>query len=79
MIIWIKEINSQSLQFALRCLETAYVNFYRGYAKFPRFKSKKKKNSFTVPQFAKLENGRFAKHEALLSLAKGQFTRYNCT
>ena len=56
---WLKEVNSQSLQFALRCLDTAYVNFFRGNAKFPRFKSRKKKNSFTVPQFAKLEDGRF--------------------
>ena len=56
---WLKEVNSQSLQFALRCLDTAYVNFFRGNAKFPRFKSKKKKNSFTVSQFAKLKNGRF--------------------
>jgi putative transposase len=55
---WLKEVNSQSLQFALRSLDTAYVNFFRGNAKFPRFKSKKKKNSFTIPQFAKLENGR---------------------
>ena len=57
--VWLKEVNSQSLQFALRCLDTAYVNFFRGNAKFPRFKSRKNKNSFTVPQFAKLEGGRF--------------------
>ncbi len=57
--IWLKEVNSQSLQFALRCLDTAYVNFFKGRAKFPRFKSKKRKNGFTIPQFAKLENGRF--------------------
>lgn len=57
--IWLKEVNSQSLQFALRCLDTAYVNFFRGNAKFPRFKSKKNKNSFTIPQFAKLQDGRF--------------------
>lgn len=56
---WLKEVNSQSLQFALRCLDTAYVNFFRGNAKFPRFKSRKKKNTFTVPQFAKLESDRF--------------------
>jgi len=56
---WLKEVNSQSLQFALRCLDTAYVNFFRGNAKFPQFKSRKKKNSFTVSQFAKLEVGRF--------------------
>ena len=57
--IWLKEVNSQSLQFALRCLDTAFVNFFRGNAKFPRFKSRKKKNTCTVPQFAKLENNRF--------------------
>ena len=57
--IWLKEVNSQSLQFALRCLDTAYVNFFRGNAKFPRFKSKKNKNSFTIPQFAKLQDGKF--------------------
>lgn len=56
---WLKEVNSQSLQFALRCLDVAYVNFFRGNAKFPRFKSRKKKNTFTVPQFAKLKDGRF--------------------
>ena len=40
-------------------MDTAYVNFFRGNAKFPRFKSRKKKNSFTVPQLAKLEDRRF--------------------
>lgn len=54
---WLKEVNSQTLQFALRSLDTAYVNFFRGTAKFPRFKSKKDKNSFTIPQNGKLEDG----------------------
>lgn len=57
--IWLKEVNSQSLQSALKSLEAAYVNFYRGRAKFPRFKSKRKKNSFAIPQYAKLGNGMF--------------------
>ena len=56
---WLKEVNSQSLQFALRCLDTAYVNFFNKQNKFPKFKSRKKKNTFTVPQFAKLNDGRF--------------------
>ena len=56
--IWLKEVNSQTLQFALRCLDTAYVNFFRGNAMFPRFKSKRKKNTFTVPQHTKVINGR---------------------
>lgn len=54
--IWLKEVNSQTLQFALRSLDTAYVNFFRGNAQFPKFKSRKHKNTFTVPQFGKLED-----------------------
>jgi len=56
--IWLREVNSQTLQFALRCLDTAYLNFFRGNGQFPRFKSKKAKNSFTVPQFGQIEDGR---------------------
>ena len=56
--IWLKEVNSQTLQFALRSLDTAYVNFFRGNAMFPKFKSKRKKNTFTVPQHTKVVNDR---------------------
>ena len=55
---WLKEINSQSLQFALRSLETAYTNFFQKRAKFPSFKSKHAKNSFTVPQSIFIADGR---------------------
>ena len=55
---WLKEINSQALQFALRSLDTAYLNFFRAKAKFPEFKSKRHKNSFTVPQHTKLINSK---------------------
>jgi len=55
---WLKEVNSQSLQFALRSLDTAFLNFFRGKAQFPKFKSKKHKNTFTIPQFGKLEDGK---------------------
>ena len=55
---WLSEINSQTLQHALRHLETAYVNFFRGKAKFPVFKSKKAKNSFSVPQNCTISDGR---------------------
>ena len=57
-ISWLKEVNSQTLQFALRSLDTADLNFFRGNAKFPRFKSKKRKNGFTVPQHTKLADGK---------------------
>ena len=55
---WLKDVNSQTLQTTLRFLDTAFVNFFRGNAKFPRFKSRKGKNSFTVPQFVEIENGK---------------------
>ncbi len=55
---WLNEINSQTLQHALRHLETAYVNFFRGNAKFPNFKSKKSKNSFSVPQHVVVKDGK---------------------
>jgi len=51
---WLKEINSQSLQDSLKNLETAYKNFFRFKKGFPKFKSKHDKNSFTIPQFVKL-------------------------
>jgi len=54
--IWLKEVNSQSLQHSLRHLDTAYINFFKKTAKFPRFKSRKDKNSFTVPQFVELKD-----------------------
>ena len=55
---WLKEVNSQTLQFAIRSLEVAYTNFFQKRAKFPNFKSKHSKNSFTVPQFASVAGGR---------------------
>ena len=55
---WLKEANSQTLQFALRSLDTAFLNFFRGNAQFPKFKSRKHKSTFTIPQFGKLEDGK---------------------
>jgi putative transposase len=55
---WLNEINSQSLQDSLKNLETAYKNFFRFKKGFPKFKSKHNRNSFCVPQFVKLENGK---------------------
>lgn len=51
---WLKEVNSQTLQFALRSLDTAFLNFFRGNTQFPKFKSRKHKNTFTIPQFGTL-------------------------
>jgi len=55
---WLNEINSQSLQDSLKNLETSYKNFFRFKKGFPKFKSKHSKNSFTVPQSVKIQNGK---------------------
>ena len=55
---WLKGVNAQSLQFALRCLETAYTNFFKKRSKFPNFKSKRSENSFTIPQCASIAGDR---------------------
>ncbi len=55
---WLNEINSQSLQDSLKNLETSYKNFFRFKKGFPKFKSKHSKNSFTIPQSVKIENGK---------------------
>lgn len=55
---WLKEINSQSLQYSLKCLDGAYQNFFKFKKGFPKFKSKHTKNSFSVPQSVKLINSK---------------------
>ncbi len=54
---WLSEVNSQSLQSALRNLDTAYTNFFRN-AKavgFPKFKSRKDRQSFLCPQHCRVD------------------------
>lgn len=44
---WLKEVSSTTLKESIRCLDKAYIKFYKGQSKLPKFKSKKKsKNSF---------------------------------
>ena len=47
---WLKEVNSQSLQQSLKHLDTAYQKFFKEGAGFPRFKSKRDRQSFKIPQ-----------------------------
>ena len=42
---WLKETNSQSLQYSLKCLDQAYQNFFNKRTQFPKFKLKKSRNS----------------------------------
>lgn len=48
---WLKNVNSQSLQQAVRHLDVAFVSFFQKRTKFPRFKKKTDRQSFVVPQF----------------------------
>lgn len=79
---WLKEVNSQVLISTLMNLETAYGNFFRKKSRFPRFKSKKNKNNFNIPQhiFLKSSNTiqipkfkeglKFIKHRELMGEIK---------
>lgn len=55
-LTWLKEINSQTLQYSLNCLDIAYQGFFNKRTQFPNFKSKRSKNSFTVPQNVKVKD-----------------------
>jgi len=56
--LWLKEVNSQTLQSTLKNLESAYRGFFQKRSKFPRFKSKKSRQSFCVPQHLSIKNNR---------------------
>lgn len=47
---WLQAVNAQSLQMALRNLDTAFTAFFRKDADFPTFKSKRGRQSFQCPQ-----------------------------
>lgn len=53
--VWLKEVNSQSIQASLHNLENAYQAFFSKRSKFPKFKSKKNNyDSFHIPQSVKI-------------------------
>jgi putative transposase len=52
---WLKEVNSQALQAALRNLDNAYTRFFRERKGFPKFKNKHGKQSFQCPQRNKVD------------------------
>lgn len=64
--MWLKEINSQSLQSSLRNLDSSYMRFFRKQTKFPRFKSKYDRQSFKIPQSVLVE-----KNQLLIPKFKG--------
>lgn len=54
---WLYECPSQTLQMALRNLDNAYTNFFKG-AGFPKFKKKSGHQSIQFPQGVKVEQDR---------------------
>lgn len=66
---WLKEVNSQSLLYSLRNLDTAYTNFFRNTKAigFPKFKSRKSRQSFLCPQHCRVD---FAKGTITIPKAK---------
>ncbi len=54
---WLKECYSQVFQATTLHLVTAYKNFFNGRARFPRFKSRKHKQSIQYPQKVKIIDG----------------------
>jgi putative transposase len=48
--MWLKEINSQSLQQPIRNLDNAFTRFFKGQGGFPRFKKRSNGGSFNIPQ-----------------------------
>ena len=61
---WLNEVSCVPLQQSLRNLQTAFVNFFTGRAKYPRFKSKRDK------QNAEYTTSAFKYADGVLSLAK---------
>ena len=60
---WLTEVGSQSLQYALRCLQNGFDNFFAKIKKkikkgFPKFKSKHHKDSFRVLQKIHIRDNR---------------------
>ena len=52
---WLKEVNSQSLQQSIQNMDIAFKKFFKG-AGFPKFKSKRGRQSFSIPQNVIVEN-----------------------
>lgn len=55
---WLKDANSQCLQQSLRHLDSAYAKFFSKKAKYPNFKKKFGKQSFTIPQRFMVKDGK---------------------
>jgi putative transposase len=52
---WLSEVNAQSLQSSLEHLDKAYRRFFRLKTGFPKFKSKNDRQSFSIPQYVRVD------------------------
>jgi len=68
---WLKDCNAQVLQQSLKDLDSAFKNFFKNRAGFPKFKKKGIKESIRFPQDCKLEQ-----HNNRLYLPKIGWVRY---
>jgi putative transposase len=55
---WLRSTNAQSLQHSLKNLDGAFNSFYKKLKGFPRFKSRRDKQSFRIPQHVKVKDGK---------------------
>ncbi|BAB59854.1 transposase [Thermoplasma volcanium GSS1] len=55
---WLSEVNAQSLQQTLMKLYSTFRSFFKHNTAFPKFKSKKDKQYFIVPQHFKFKGNR---------------------
>jgi len=52
---WLRDVDSVSLQQTLKDLDIAYLNFFSGKSKYPKFKRKDDKNSYRTNQRIKVD------------------------
>src|SRR4028118_784151 len=71
---WLSECYSQVLQSTTLDLVTAYKNFFESRAKYPRFKSKKNRQSIQYPQSVKLVDD-FLKFPGRVGIVKAKLHR----
>lgn len=55
---WLTEVIAQSLQKACAHLDLAFSSFFRKQSGYPKFKSRKSKQSFEIPQCVRIENNK---------------------
>ncbi|KAA3644085.1 MAG: transposase [Chloroflexi bacterium] len=53
--LWLQEADSQVLQQKLKDLDRAYKNFFEGRARYPRFRSRRHRQSIRYPQRVKVD------------------------